>query len=617
MYKIETPKDVKKIIKSSIELAILLFVLYIILHALFAFTNYVPFNKSDKKIVSGEDHGFVALSYIGVDREGTETLISVEKLDEHLAALSKLGYVTITQKDIEDYYTNGTALPDKAVFLMYEDGRNDTAIYAQSIMEKYNYKATMFTYAEKFRSKDSKFLMPKDLLDLEETGFWEIGSNGYRLGYINVFDRYNRYLGELNSVEYSGMVKYLGRDYTHYLMDFIRDENDLPLESYAGMKARVSGEYDLMKTEYMQGLGKVPGAYVLMHANTGAFGENDKVSSVNEERIKDTFAMNYNREGYSFNDSEVDIYNLTRMQPQAYWYTNHLLMRIWDDLPEEDKDNIIFVEGDVNEKKHWELEKGAVEYKEELIALTSLPEDKGQIKLLDEVDGKNLQFDVELSGTKLGTQSVILRSNEDQSESVTVTIMNNILYLKQNGKVLEEIDLYDFDMNPQISIEEDMRDSLAGEYAVFARAAGSHNESQAYKKLQKKTEETVVKSVAEGAKEYEPTMQINDRGHRKLSITLSGDKITVNLDNKPAWENYKLEESESNGIYLESAWAEYGYSQRNIADDVYDGVFEKIAIKDIDANKIIYTNKVQGVQKARHTVVDIWDAVINWFIKNL
>ena len=24
-----------------------------------------------------------------------------------------------------------------------------------------------------------------------------------------------------------------------------------------------------------------------------------------------------------------------------------------------------------------------------------------------------------------------------------------------------------------------------------------------------------------------------------------------------------------------------------------------------------------GVQKARHTVVDIWDAVINWFIKNL
>lgn len=617
MYKIETPKDIRKIIKSAIELAVLLFVLFILLRALFTFTEYVPFNRADKQVVSGEDHGFIALSYFGVDREGTDSLISVDKLNEHLGALNSLGYVTVTQKDVEDYYSKGTPLPDKAVFLMYEDGRNDTAIYAQSIMEKYNYKATMFTYAEKFGSKDSKFLMAKDLVDLEKTGFWELGSNGYRLSYINVFDRYGRYLGELNSNEYSNMARYLGREYTHYLMDFIRDENNLPIESNAGMQSRISGEYDIIKSEYMKGINKVPRAYVLMHANTGAFGENSKVSAVNESCIKDTFAMNYNREGYSFNDGEVDIYNLTRLQPQANWYTNHLLMRVWDDLPENDKNNILFVVGDETQKSHWELKRGAVEYDGKTIALTSLPEDKGQLKLIDNANCKDIKVDVELAGNVLGMQSVVLRANEDLTESVEVSLTNNILYLKQNGQVLEQINLNDFDNIPKISVEEDMRDSLAGEYAALARAAGSYNESQEYKKLQKQAEATVVKSVEEGAKEYEPTMKISDRARRMLSITLSDGKISVKLDNKLAWDNVEVGESEANGIYLESAWAEYGYSQRNIVDDVYDGVFENINITNINGDQVIYTNRVQGVEKTKTTIVDVWNTVVNWFIRNL
>ncbi len=80
----------------------------------------------------------------------------------------------------------GKALPDKALFLLFEDGRRDTAIFSQKIMEKYNYKATMFTYADKFEKNDPKFLMPKDLLKLVDSSYWELGTNGYRLEYINV-----------------------------------------------------------------------------------------------------------------------------------------------------------------------------------------------------------------------------------------------------------------------------------------------------------------------------------------------------------------------------------------------------------------------------------------------
>jgi len=617
MYKFETPKDVSRFIRSLIELIILLAILFVVLKALIVFSVYEPYDRNDKSIVTGVDNGFLALSYLGVDREGTETLISTEKLDEQLKALHDLGYVTINQEDIEKYYNEGRPLPEKALFLMFEDGRNDTAIYAQSIMEKYNDMATMFTYAEKFRSKDSHFLMPQDLLGLEENGYWEIGSNGYRLTYINVFDRYDRFLGELKSTEYAGMMQYFGRDYTHYLMDYIRDEKDLPVESYSMMKDRISGDYTLMKEEYTQGIGKIPKAYVLLHANTGAYGENEKVSAINETCIRDTFTMNFNREGFSMNDTRSSIYDLTRMQPQSNWYTNHLLMRIKYDLPEERREEITFVKGDESQDKFWELKAGAVEYKKERLVLTSLPYEEGVIKLNNSEKLYNLSFTASLRGNKVGRQSVYLRSNEDLSVGIEIRLENNIVYLIQNGEILQQIDLYDFDEIPKVSVEEDKRDSLAGEYGAYARYAVSDKESNEYKKLKKQVENTQVKTVEEGAEEYRPQLQLHDLGDRKLEVVLKDDIISVGIDGKALWSEVELKESKPGSIQLSSSVPTEYFSQRNISDDVYDGVFDQMSIVNLDDGQEVYSNLLKGIKKAGQTVVDIWNGIINWFIKNI
>lgn len=100
---------------------------------------------------------------------------------------------------------------------MFEDGRRDTAIFSQRILEDLNHKATMLTYPETFDNRDTKFLLPPELKDLEATSFWEMGTNGYRLAFINVFDRYNNYIGELDPLEYVRMQPFLGRRYNHYL----------------------------------------------------------------------------------------------------------------------------------------------------------------------------------------------------------------------------------------------------------------------------------------------------------------------------------------------------------------------------------------------------------------
>ena len=241
-------------------------------------------------------------------------------------------------------------------------------------------------------------------------------------------------------------------------MDYIRDENDVPKESYNEMQKRILGEYGLMKSEYTKGLGKVPGAYVLLHSNTGKFGENDKVSAVNEKAIGNTFNMNFNREGYALNNRKNSIYDLTRLEPQSSWYTNHLLMRIKSDLPEEDQKNIEFINGDGDSTNSWELEKGAAEYRknDEIIALTSLPQEMGILKLKGSENIKNVEVSATLKGNVLGCQSVLLKANSKLDAGLEVRLMNNHLYLVNGKEILEDVDLYDFDGKEKISVEEDI-----------------------------------------------------------------------------------------------------------------------------------------------------------------
>ncbi len=612
---ISTKKNRQKIVRSIIQAIILIFLLVVTVKALFTFSRYEPFQAES---VSGEDKGFIAISYFGVDREGDADLISTKRLDEHLKLLHQNGYQTITQQDITNYYKNGTPLPEQALFLMFEDGRRDTAIFAQEIMEKYNFKATIMSYAEKFENDEGKFLSPKDLQGLLDTTFWELGTNGYRLSYINAFDRYDHYLGELTSLQYSRVNQYLGRNYNHFLMDFIRDEDSIPKEGRTEMQERISGDYKLMEKLYTEEVGYLPGTYVLMHANTGAFGNNDKVSAVNQEWIEKLFQMNYNREGFCLNNRDSSIYDLTRMQPQSYWYTNHLLMRIKDDT----KTAVTFVEGDSDKKENWEIQAGVAEFTGEKIIITSESESNGRIKLKDNDDLENFYFDAVLTGNKLGEQTVYARANEDCSAYVAVKIKNNILSVTQSSGGAEaelfSVNLDEIDATEYISIEEDEKAALVKENEVLMKYASSSSEADLYRDNLAQAEQLQPATVAEGAEEYIADIGIKELGKRHLKFRLQGDKITVWIDDKIAVEDLDVIESNEGNLFLQAAWAEYGWSQRNLVDDVYDGVFEKLSLSSDEAGKqVLYTQKLEGFEKFALKVKTVKDNIINWFIKYL
>ncbi|WP_346928799.1 glycoside hydrolase [Clostridium sp.] len=550
-------KDRIKIARGILQGTILIILLIVIIKALFSLSVYEPYNSS--KLSNNQDSGFIAVSYFGVDRTGSDTLISTKRLDEHLKALKDNGYVTITQKDVMDYYLKGKALPPKSLFLLFEDGRRDTAIFSQKIIEEYNLKATMLTYADKFAKEDSKFLSSKDLLELVESTYWELGTNGYRLEYINVFDKDSNYLGNLNPVEFAESAPNIERDYNHYLMDYIRDEYNIPTESYEEMKQRIDSDYEALSKVYTEKISQVPKLYALMHSNTGQFGTNDKVSEINEKWIKELFNMNFNREGYSLNTKDSSIYDLTRIQPQSYWSTNHLLMRIWDDT----KQDIEFVVGDKEKASKFKEVSGKAEFKDDTIILTSLSEGKGTLKLLNSDNYKDIKMSTILNGNIIGSQGIYLRSNEDQSDSICVQLMNNVISIIENSK-------------------------------------GSSN---------------VIFSL-DLSENKEEKFDIRDEGSRKVDITLVNDKISLDIDGTNIVKDLVVTNENPGSVYLESAWGEYGYSQRNIADDVYDGVFKKLRITDVNDNEL-YDSSLKGVDSIIYSLRNFTEKIIDWFIKYL
>lgn len=605
-------KNKIKVVRSIVEGLILAGLLILLLRAFLNFDQYEPFDKDDENIVTGMDNGFIGISYLAVDRSGTETMIGTKRLQEQLEALYQNGYKTITQEDIINYYKNDVALPEKAMFLMFEDGRTDTSIFAQKIMEKYNFIGTMLSYGDKLNTKDQKFLKGKDLKDLEKSTFWELGTNGYRLSYINVFDRYKNYLGELSSLEYYRIKPYLDRDYNQYLMDYIRDKNFIPKETYTQMAARIRNDYELMDDTYKKEIGKVPELYTLMHANTGSFGNNEKVSAVNETCMKDLFTMNFNREGYSLNNRKSSIYDLTRMQPQAYWYPNHLLMRIKDDT----KADIKFVDGDLKKKEDWEVLKGATEFRDAVIALTSESEGNGLLRLKNSKDYKNIELSVILKGNKLGTQSIFMRADQELKQYISVKLQNNTIYLEQDGKQIFKLDLNEFDGIKKQSVEENKQMAEEAEYNLYKKNTGFQKTTSMEK--QSEVIDKTAKSVEDGAKEYIPPIQIQEAGNRKIDVILKEDKISLSIDDKEVVKELSIHSNSTGSVYLQSAWGEYGYSQRNIADDVYDGVFENLRITGVDnSSDILYDNQIHGWNRVVYDIKDTWNNVLNWFIKTL
>jgi hypothetical protein len=568
-------KNRKKRIRTVLQIVILVAVGWLFVSTVFDLQQYEEPNKEQW---SNKD-GFIALSYFGVSRSGTPQLISRDLLRQQLQTLANQGFVTVSQQDIIDFYQQGKPLPDKALFLSFEDGRNDSSLFAQPILEDLNFRATFLSYANKIGKRERKFLQPKDMLRMRKNGYWELGSNGYRLTYINIVDEEGRFLGVKDENEFPHKENALY--YTHYLMDFIRDEHGIPLEVRAEMEERIDWDYEQMEKLYTEHLGSVPPVYMIMHANSLYDGMNRLVEEANDRNIRRLFRMHVNREGFAYNTNKGHLYDLTRVQAAPYWYTNHLLMKLKKDTGWE----IEMITGDEQRAEDWHLLRGAAEFAGNRVILTSPPGAEGFIYLKDLTMPTDVLLTVTLAGNVIGKQTVYLHDHQGANSHIAVSVKDNRLIVEQKppGKAVERLFAQELS-----EIEWGGEDKILQEDGLYAA-----------RRMAREGEDTPY--------------PLNIRHDRELTIVLQEQRLTVMVDRETLIEDLQLDEAIHEGSLALGA----EYSQFNQFDDIYDGVFTNLQVMSLEDGQpeLIYSNTYRGWQSVVKRVEHWFDALIDWAIR--
>lgn len=613
-------KNRVKRVRSVLQAILLLALLALIIKPLAFPDRYKPYGQAlDTHVAQDARDGFVALGFFEVtENGGSARAIPTGRIDEFLTALKGSGFQTISQDDIIAYYNAGKPLPRKALFLMFEDGRKDSATLSHKILERLNYRASLFNYADQLENTDPIFLTAGEIKQLVGSSYWETGSNGYRLSYINAYDRYENFLGQLSTAEYGRVRPYLGRGYNHYLMDYLRDAEGVPTETTAQMSRRILDDYALMREVYTGKLGSVPKAYALMHANSGKFGTHDRASAQNELGITETFSLNFNREGFSYNDSKDGVYDLTRMQPQAHWYANHLLMRIQAEtgLP------VSFVGGDRRRQKNFTTLEGQPEFKGSLIALTSQANGKGLIRLRQGFPG-DLDLSVRLLGNMDGAQALRFRASVDGTRYTQVSLENNKLFVRlwENGAAEElfSLDMLHVDHPAVLSQEEDEHRGLQAYYNALIQLDADPVRAGEASKLLGELQKARPRTVAEGAPAYIPLIDARQGGDRLLHVQIRDSLMEIKVDGETVAKDIKVPETGGASLLLESGPLPPEANRRNVYDPVYDGVFDNLVVSGAapTGKAVAYDNNLSSFERLVNGANEIFNQVVNWFVHSL
>ena len=128
------------------------------------------------------------LMYHNLAQEGSgNDTISVQRFEEHLAALQDAGYTTITFQDLLAYVEQGTELPEKPVLLTFDDGYESNYTLAYPLLQQYQMKATIFvigvsmgkdTYKDTGQAMIPHFTQ-EQAAEMEASGLVTIESHGY------------------------------------------------------------------------------------------------------------------------------------------------------------------------------------------------------------------------------------------------------------------------------------------------------------------------------------------------------------------------------------------------------------------------------------------------------
>jgi hypothetical protein len=397
-------KERRKRRKTVLEAVVLTLLIGFVAHIIFDVRQPDPLTPHPDEWTQRD--GFVALSYAGISRIEKRGARAVPRrlFRRHMRALKEAGYNIVTTSDIVSYYWDGKPLPERALYLMFEGGRKDSAIFAQRELRELNMRASMFIQTARLHKGNRFFIKAPELSVLSRSPYWDIGSQGYELRHINVMP---------------------DEGYGFYLTDYLRDEYRNPVETDEEMRARIAEDYERSYNPIEKYTGTPPEAYVFMPANSLWRSLEGPVEDANARELSRYYKIAFAREGPSYNTRETAPFNLTRMQVFPDWSVNNLLMEIEAASPHRH----VYEHADEAMRRLWRADTGELSSGEDGLILTARKDEDALAWLRGSDAWDNVDVSVTFSGSPRGEQRLFLRYSSSRSNicvrlsrnSVTIT----------------------------------------------------------------------------------------------------------------------------------------------------------------------------------------------------
>jgi|SRR3989338_228810 len=135
-------------------------------------------------VPNGSSRSIVVLNYHGTIANSSQVdqySITIENFKDHMFALKKSGYNTITINELNMFLRGEKDLPEKSFMITFDDGIKDSYYNTDPILKALNYTGVMFVITgPSLEKKSSYYLNKEELQEMLDSGRWELQSHSYK-----------------------------------------------------------------------------------------------------------------------------------------------------------------------------------------------------------------------------------------------------------------------------------------------------------------------------------------------------------------------------------------------------------------------------------------------------
>ncbi|MFN0117626.1 MAG: tetratricopeptide repeat protein [Elusimicrobiota bacterium] len=274
--------------------------------------------------------------------------VSIESFENHMNALKKAGFETVTAVQVNNWFSNKESLPKKPILITFDDGRLDSFRNADPVLEKNDQKATMFAIVQNIERELPAYANWNEYKEYQATGRWDVQAHGdFGHSYIQ-------------TSQTGDMGLYLvNRKWLHDLQR---------LEFPSEWKERVHTDHKSAKEKIKKHLGTEPIAFAFPEGNLGQIEIPNYPQSAptNVEIAQKEYGICFYQDRIGLNTRIRNPIFLTRVEPPNKWTGEDLIKHISDKNPANRMQSMLLRwalwEGKPKEALYWleQLKKSGV-----------------------------------------------------------------------------------------------------------------------------------------------------------------------------------------------------------------------------------------------------------------